>query len=91
MNKTDMVDLFRETLRINGSQAKEVVGKIFGTISDTLDKGEEVVLPGIGKLFIKERAARKGHNPRTGEVIDIKASRKLGVKIIKEFNRKLNP
>lgn len=90
MNKTEVIDLFKETLGINGTQARGVAEKIFGAFSEKLKAGEEVTLPGIGKLYIKERPARKGHNPRTGESIQIAASKKLAVKMVKEFRDLIN-
>ena len=90
MNKGEVIELFKETLNVSGSQAKDSMEKIFNTFIDKLKSGEDVLLPGIGKLYIKERAARKGRNPHTGETIQIAASKKLAVRMLKDFNETLN-
>ena len=45
------------------------------TITEVLGDGEQIVLPGFGTFSVGLRSARKGRNPQTGEVIEIKASR----------------
>ena len=48
---------------------------MFGAIGDALAKGDSVQLIGFGTFGVTERAAREGRNPRTGEVVKIKASK----------------
>ena len=52
--------------------------------------GGEISLPGLGKLKVKETSARTGRNPRTGERIDIPASRKVVFTPGKEFKEALH-
>lgn len=61
----------------------EVVNDVFESMSKTLAKGGVVDINGFGKFTVKERAARKGVNPRTGEKIKIKASKAPGFKASK--------
>lgn len=58
--------------------------------AELLDGGE-VSLPGLGKLKVKEVAARQGRNPRTGESIALPASRKVVFSMGKELKEALNP
>ncbi|MBI2941627.1 MAG: HU family DNA-binding protein [Chloroflexi bacterium] len=58
------------------AKAMDVVNDIFTTITDSLSKGDEVRLTGFGTFRIAEREARPGRNPRTGEPIQIPASRR---------------
>lgn len=58
--------------------------------AELLDGGE-VSLPGLGKLKVKEVAARQGRNPRTGETIELSASRKVVFSMGKELKEALNP
>ena len=55
--------------------AEAAINAVFGTIGDALAKGDSVQLIGFGTFGVKERAAREGRNPRTGEVVKIKASK----------------
>ncbi len=54
---------------------QNLINAVFGAIGDALAKGEAVQLIGFGTFGVKERAAREGRNPRTGEVVKIKASK----------------
>ncbi|MFH0906829.1 MAG: HU family DNA-binding protein [bacterium] len=56
-------------------EAADAVNAVFDTIMSTLSKGEEVVLTGFGKFSVSNRAARQGVNPRTGEKIQIAATK----------------
>ena len=55
--------------------ADRLVGAVFSTIADALADGETVTIAGFGTLSTKDRPAREGRNPRTGETIAIAASR----------------
>ncbi|MBR4492253.1 MAG: HU family DNA-binding protein, partial [Bacteroidales bacterium] len=61
-------------------QAKKALDAMMDTTVETLKKGEKVVLLGFGTFSVVERPARKGRNPRTGEVIKIKASKSVKFK-----------
>jgi DNA-binding protein HU-beta len=54
---------------------KEIVDGVFTAITDSLTKGETVRINGIGTFKVKERAARTGRNPKTGEPLEIAASK----------------
>ena len=74
MNKISLVELVHEELGGTKVQAERVVEKIFSTIVEAVSKKEEVSITGFGIFSSKERAARKGRNPATGETIQIKAT-----------------
>ena len=90
MNKAEMLKVFADATKMPQTAAYDVMMAFFDKIELELLKGGEVVLPGLGKLAVKEAAARKGRNPRTGEEIDIPASKKVVFKAGKEFRDKLN-
>lgn len=75
MNKSELIDAVAELANLPRAAAERAVNAVFDTIRDTLVKGEQVVLAGFGTFSVKERAARTGRNPRTGEAIQIAASR----------------
>ncbi len=55
--------------------ATKAVDAIFETISEALKEGDKVQLIGFGNFEVRERSARKGRNPQTGEEIEIAASK----------------
>ncbi|EED2040433.1 HU family DNA-binding protein [Listeria innocua] len=74
-NKTDLVNSVAELADLSKKDAAKAVEAVFETIQTSLSKGEKVQLIGFGNFEVRERAARKGRNPRTKEEIDIPASK----------------
>ena len=75
MNKASIVDSVHEKLGGTKVQAEEVVDTIINSIVDSLKKGDEVSIAGLGIFSAKQRAARTARNPRTGEPIQVPAMR----------------
>lgn len=75
MNKTDLVNAVAEKADLSKKDAAKVVDAVFDTIMDSLSKGEKVQIIGFGNFEVRERSARKGRNPQTGEEIEIPASK----------------
>ena len=75
MTKTEFVDQVASTSGLSKSDATKAVDAVLGTIEDTLKRGSEVNFSGFGKFSVAERSARQGVHPRTGEAIQIAASR----------------
>ena len=75
MNKQGLVDAVHGKLGGTKVQAEEVVDMIINSIVDTLKKGEEVSIAGLGICSTKMRASRQARNPRTGETITVPAMR----------------
>lgn len=75
MNKTELVSSVAEKAEITKKEAEKVVSAVFASVEEALAKGEKVQLVGFGTFEVKERAARTGRNPKTGEEIDIPATR----------------
>ena len=75
MNKTELVSSVAEKAEITKKEAEKVVSAVFASLEEALAKGEKVQLVGFGTFEVKERAARTGRNPKTGEEIDIPATR----------------
>ena len=89
MNTTELVDAVAEANDISKAKAKEVVNSILAAIIDAAKRGEEVAIAGFGRFSIKERPAREGRNPRTGEALNIPASKSLGFKMSKSVGATL--
>ncbi|CAI6276642.1 HU family DNA-binding protein [Bacillus subtilis] len=75
MNKTEFVGAVAEKLGVSKKEATPKVEAVFNGIVETLAKGESIKIPGVGTFEVRERAARKGRNPQTGEEIDIPATK----------------
>ena len=75
MNKTDLINAVAEQSELSKKDAGKAVDAVFQTIMDTLKDGEKVQIIGFGNFEVRDRAARKGRNPQTGEEIQIPASK----------------
>ncbi|RDZ08192.1 DNA-binding protein [Priestia megaterium] len=85
MNKTELVDAVATQAELSKQDAKKAVEALFETISNTLAKEEKIQLIGFGTFEVRERAARTGRNPQTGEEITIPASKVPAFKPGKEL------
>lgn len=75
MNKTDLIAKVAELSDLSKKDATKAVDAVFEAISEALQNGDKVQLVGFGNFEVRERQARKGRNPQTGEEIDIAASK----------------
>jgi len=75
MNKTDLVNAVAESTDLSKKDAGKAVDAVFQTIMDSLGTGERVQIIGFGNFEVRDRSARKGRNPQTGEEIQIPASK----------------
>ena len=75
MNKTELINAVAETALLSKKDAGAALDATIKAVTDTLAAGEDVVLTGFGSFTVKERAAREGRNPLTGETIKIAASK----------------
>ncbi len=73
MNKAQLVEAVASKAELSKAAARRAVDAVFSAISEALSNGENVQLVGFGTFTVTERKARKGRNPRTGEVITIPA------------------
>lgn len=75
MNKTDLINLVSEKAEISKKDATKAVDAVFESIVEALANDDKVQLIGFGNFEVRERSARKGRNPQTGEEIDIAAAK----------------
>ena len=75
MNKAELVNPVIEKTGLSKQDAPAAADAVFASIEETLVKGDKVQLIGFGTFEIRERAARKGRNPQTGQEIEIAASK----------------
>ena len=80
MNKKELIDAVAAKAGLPRTQAAHAVDATLAVLTEALNSGEKVQLIGFGTFEEKVRPARKGRNPRTGEELDIPASRSVGFK-----------
>lgn len=75
MNKTELVDKIAEDTGLGKKAAEQALKAALNAITDAVAVGEKVTLPGFGTFERRERAAREGRNPQTGETLKIAKSK----------------
>lgn len=75
MNKSELVEAIAARTGTSKVAAQEHLDAALDSISEAIGKGDTVQLVGFGSFAVADRAARTGRNPKTGEEIEIKASR----------------
>jgi len=75
MNKNDLISQVADDAGMSKADATKAVDAVFDSIAGVLSKGGEVRLVGFGTFSVAQRKATTGRNPRTGETIQIKASK----------------
>lgn len=75
MNKQDLVNAVAEAAGLTKADSSKAVDGVFDAITAALKAGDEVRLVGFGSFSVAQRAASQGRNPRTGETIQIAASK----------------
>lgn len=89
MNKAELVVYVAEKAELSKKDAQNAIDLVFEGIKESLQKGDKVAIPGFGSFDVRHRAARKGVNPATKEVIDIAASKTVGFKVGKQLKDSL--
>lgn len=93
MNKKELIAALAGKTGATKTNANRNVLALIEIISSTLEKGGKVALSGFGSFEVRERVARTGRNPRTGEALKIKAARvpafKAGASLKATINDKL--
>jgi DNA-binding protein HU-beta len=85
MNKAQLIDAVSIKSELTKQDSKKAVDALLETISNTLAKEEKIQLVGFGTFEVRERAARTGRNPQTGEEMNIAASKIPAFKAGKEL------
>ena len=90
MNKNELVDAVATATELKKAEATKAVDSVFEAIGSALKKGDEVRLVGFGTFSVQDREASEGRNPRTGEKIQIAASKQAKFKAGKTLKEALN-
>ncbi|MGL4521764.1 MAG: HU family DNA-binding protein [Bacilli bacterium] len=85
MNKTELINAVAEETGLTKKDATKAVETVLSSIVDALKNGDKVSIIGFGNFEVRERAARTGKNPKTGEPIEIAAKKVPAFKPGKQF------
>lgn len=75
MNKAELIDRMADSADISKASATRALDAMLDAVAESLKDSEQVVLVGFGTFSVRERAARTGRNPQTGEAIQIEAAK----------------
>lgn len=90
MNKTELVEAMADAADISKAAAGRALDGMVDAIAKAVKSGDTVSVIGFGTFSLRERAARSGRNPKTGETIQIAASKSPGFKAGKAFKDAVN-
>jgi len=90
MTKADLVELIYERVGSSKREAGEAVEAVFSIVRECLRRGEKVKISGFGSFLVKEKHARRGRNPQTGEPITIDPRRVLSFKASQVLKESVN-
>ncbi len=90
MNKSELVSAVAEKTDFTKADTERALKAFMDTITETLKEGDQVTLIGFGTFLVRERKARTGRNPRTGETIQIKAANNPAFKAGKALKDAVN-
>jgi integration host factor subunit beta len=90
MTKAELVEDVAQAAELTKKDAERLVEIVFESIIETLNQGEKIELRGFGSFRVRERGARRGRNPKTGDPVDIPAKRVPYFKPGKEMKELIN-
>lgn len=90
MNKSELIDAAATSSGLTKSDVTKALDSIVETISGAVQQGDKVSLTGFGTFEMRERAARTGRNPQTGEALEVAASKAPAFKPAKAFKDAVN-
>ncbi|MDX1386105.1 MAG: integration host factor subunit alpha [bacterium] len=90
MTKADLVESIYEKIGFSKKESSDIVELIFDTMKGTLEKGEKIKISGFGNFVVRDKRARMGRNPQTGEEIMISPRRVLTFRPSQVLKQALN-
>ncbi len=90
MNKKELAEAMAEAADISQKDAAKALDGMIAAVTKALQDGESVSIVGFGSFVVRDRAARTGRNPKTGETIQIKASKSPAFKAGKALKDAVN-
>ncbi len=90
MTKSDLIDSISSSASLTKAQSSVALNAVLESITNTLIKGDGITLVGFGTFSVKQREAREGRNPRTGETIQIAAKKTVSFSAGKALKDSVN-
>ena len=90
MTKSTLINEIAQQMGLSRKSAEIAVNTVFESISHSLEIGNRVELRGFGSFGLKERRAREGRNPKTGQKVSVEAKRVLFFKTSKELRERVD-
>jgi len=90
MTKADIIESIYEKVGLSKEEAGRIVALALEILKDTLEKGEKIKISGFGNFVVRQKRARRGRNPQTGEEIEISARKVLTFKASPLLKQALN-
>lgn len=88
--KTQLVDSIRKQVRLPKTKSAQVVDSLLEIIKKTLENGEDVLISGFGKFYVKDKRKRRGRNPQTGNDLMLDERRVVTFKCSGRLREKIN-
>ncbi len=90
MNKGELIEAIAQSANLSKADAGRALEGFIAAVTDALESGDSVAVAGFGSFEVRERAARTGRNPKTGETLEIAASKAVGFKAGKALKDAVN-
>ena len=90
ITKAHLADSIHDKLGLPKSQSVQTVESILEIIKNRLENGEDVLITGFGKFYVKEKRKRRGRNPATGEDLMLRSRRVVGFKCSGKLRERMN-
>ena len=91
LTKADLINqVHSSSSRLNKTQARECLETFLKIMKTSLESGDDVLLTGFGKFNVKSKSARRGRNPKTGELVQVPEKRLPVFKMSKALKRRIN-
>ncbi len=90
MNKMKLIEVLAEEQDISRNIAREIIDIMFDSMTSSLSSGDRVEIRGFGSFKIKNYGEYKGRNPKTGEIVSVKAKKLPFFKVGKELKERVD-
>ncbi len=90
VTKAHLADSIHDQLGLHKNQSVKVFESILKIIKETLENGEDVMITGFGKFYVKEKKERRGRNPATGKDLMLGSRRVVGFKCSGKLRERMN-
>jgi integration host factor subunit alpha len=91
ITKAELSDALFDQVGLNKREAKDLIDSFFETVGQSLQSGTDVKISGFGNFQLREKSARPGRNPKTGELVPISARRVVTFHASQKLKDKVDP